>query len=179
MSLSAIDLAYLIGTLAVTALAVRSARSSPARGAAMPQPSKARRLVLWGAVGLVAYSLVRDFALAVYLDSRRIDPTTFVLLDLLSVVPYLLAAPRLLDALATKNKRKSLEWSAYLLFGMCVPGSYLAIVLSGDGLREGAWVLAVAAAAIVLTCMKLARQIRATRLIADQVAVNLDNPIAR
>lgn len=133
MPISALDFSFLLTTCLVTSAAVIAARRAPdSAPSAIGGPTRSR-LWTWGGAALVGYSLARDVAVVALMRRSGFEPWVFVFVDLASVVPYLLAAPRVVRAAGTGNLPRMAGWGACLAFGVLAPGSYVALSFSGTG----------------------------------------------
>jgi hypothetical protein len=116
--------------IVMAALSVWAARrsASPVSGGTSKVVNRTR----WIAIGFAVYSLVRDGGAAFLLWRKGISPWAFVLVDLLSIVPYLLAASRVAGALLAGDRTSLAWWGPALAFGILAPGAYLAVALRGS-----------------------------------------------
>lgn len=144
--------------IGVAASAWRSASASTGRAG-----KTAAWIQVGGFAACVAYTLARAAAVAAAMKDAGLDPSAFLAIDFLSVVPYVLSAPRAARAAAEGRLLAFAGWAVAFLFGALAPAIYLAIAFEQTGGTAASLAMAYAALMCAIAVFGLLRKAEGRR----------------
>lgn len=111
-------------------------------------------------VGVLTYTLIRFMLVYTTFQEHGLNPLLFLIVDLVSAIPYIIAFPKLIESIVNKQGIFVLYWAFIFSIGLLTPTIFIALTV--DGMPITLWfVLGVYISfIIVLAIYRLRKNIR-------------------
>lgn len=128
MTPDTLSLSFVALTCLVTAGAWACTRRAARNKRELAEQAVRSRCWLLGVLAFAAYTVCREVAVVALMLRSGIDPWTFLFVDLVNLVPWLIAAPRAARALLDGRMSAYAAWTSCLLIAALAPVAYVALV---------------------------------------------------